>query len=190
MAITSLHDASNPGHRAFDVMKSVRSMFGSGGGGSIDFDLNDLARETATLLQNELVSKKITVEFALDAALPHILADRVLLQRVHLNLLTNAIQAIEASKRRPRRIAIRSMRLYERDVMLEISDSGIGISAKDLPYIFNAFVTTKTTGTGLGLSLCRAIVEEHGGKLWASQGEKAQGATFHLQLPRRGLAAH
>ena len=78
---------------------------------------------------------------------------------------------------------IRSVSLDDHDVLLEISDTGLGIPPEKMAQIFQAFFTTKATGTGLGLSLCRTIVEEHGGSLWASPGPD-QGATFHLRLPR------
>ena len=98
------------------------------------------------------------------------------------------MESLHGARRRSRRIAIRSAALGGQDVLIEVSDNGIGIAPEEMEHIFDAFFTTKTTGTGLGLSLCRTIVEEHGGHLWASQGEE-YGATFHMQLPRSGLAA-
>ena len=133
-------------------------------------------------------ASKVSLQLALDEALPPILADRVQMQRVLVNLFTNAIESLAATRSRPRRIAIRSAPLDDQDVLLEVSDTGIGIAPEEMEHIFDAFFTTKATGTGLGLSLCRTIVEEHGGRLWASPGEK-HGATFHLQLPRSGAVA-
>ena len=161
-------------------------MFAKGPGAATEFSLNDLVRETASLLDRELAGAKVSLELALDETLPPILADRVQIQRVLVNLFTNAIESLGATRGRPRRIAIRSMPMDGQDVLLEVSDTGTGIAPEEMEHIFDPFFTTKATGTGLGLSLCRTIVEEHGGRLWASRGEE-HGATFHLQLPRSGL---
>jgi len=121
------------------------------------------------------------LHLGLDEALPLIVADRIQMQQVIVNVLTNAIEALKESRGRPRRIAIRSAPVERQEVLLDISDNGIGIAADKMEYLFDAFFTTKPAGTGMGLSLCRAIVEKHGGRLWASRGDK-HGATFHLQL--------
>ena len=180
-AIKALRATIDAGHRTTDVIKSIRAMFAKGPGTATEFSLNDLVRETASLLDRELAGEKVSLQLALDEALPPILADRVQMQRVLVNLFTNAIESLAATRGRPRRIAIRSVPLDGQDVLLEVSDTGIGIAPEEMARIFDAFFTTKATGTGLGLSLCRTIVEEHGGRLWASPGEK-HGATFHLQL--------
>jgi signal transduction histidine kinase len=182
----ALHATIDAGKRATDVIKSIRAMFALKPGTPTEFGLNELVRETVSLLDRELASEKISLQLALDEELPPILADRVQMQQVLINLLTNAIESMRANRRRPRRITIRSAPLNEHDVVLEVSDSGVGIAPEEMAHIFQAFFTTKATGTGLGLSLCRTIVEEHGGSLWASPGEE-HGATFHLRLPRSGV---
>jgi signal transduction histidine kinase len=183
-ATSSMRDAVDSVERSFDVIKSIRAMFAGGSGSLSEFSLNDLARETTILLDRELAAQKVSLELTLDDELPPILANRVQIQRVLVNLLTNAIESIAATKHRLRRITIRSASLKDGDVLLEVRDSGAGIAPEKITHIFDPFFTTKSTGTGLGLSLSRTIIEEHGGRLWASSGE-GRGATIHVQL--RGL---
>jgi signal transduction histidine kinase len=185
----SLRTIIQQGHHASDLITSVRSVVTRRSGERATFSLNDLVRETAPLLDRELALGNISLELALDDGLPPIVADRVQMQEVLINLFTNALQSLGATRGRPRRIAIRSVALHGPDVLLEVSDNGIGIAPEQVEQIFDFFFTTKATGTGMGLALCRMIVEQHGGRLWASQGEQqGAGATFHLQLPHSGVA--
>ena len=190
-AITSLQAISEDSRRTFDVIRSIRAMFGKGGGPISVFSLNDLVRETVSLMDRELAGAKVSLELALDESLPPIRADRVQIQRVLINLVTNAVESLGPirgrtrllSQSRPRAITIRSASLNGQGVQLNVSDTGAGIAADELEHIFDPFYTTKASGTGLGLPLCRTIVEDHHGRIWASQGEEC-GAIFHLELPR------
>jgi signal transduction histidine kinase len=189
MAIKSLRSNVEQGHRASDLIDSIRSVLAHRRDERTTFSLSDLVRETVSLLDQDLARGKIALQLALEDGLPPIIADRVQIQQVLVNLITNAIQSLQVTRGRPRRIAIRSVTVNGRDAQLEIGDNGVGIAAEQMQHIFDFFFTTKTKGTGIGLSLCRTIVEDHGGHLWASQGE-TYGVTFYLQLPRSGSTTH
>ncbi|KQY35835.1 hypothetical protein ASD38_04605 [Caulobacter sp. Root487D2Y] len=187
-AVKSMRAAIDAAQRTADVIKSIRAMFAQQPGMASEVDLNDLARATASALGRELAGEKVSLQLTLDEALPPILADRVQIEQVLVNLITNAIESLGATRGRARRIAIRSTALNGHDVLLQVSDNGVGITDEAMSRIFEAFFTTKKTGMGMGLSLCRTIVEAHGGRLWAAPGEK-HGVTFYLQLPRSDLHA-
>ena len=186
-AITALRAISDDGRRTFDIIKSIRATFAKEPGRATEFSLNDLVLETVLLVERELAASKISLNLSLNETLPPILADRVQIQRVIVNLLNNAMDSLRAISDRPRSLAISSVLVRGNDVLLEVSDTGAGIEPEDIEHIFDPFFTTKATGTGLGLPLCRTIAEEHRGQLWASPGEP-QGAVFHLRLPRSGAA--
>jgi signal transduction histidine kinase len=183
MAIRALEDTIDAGKRTFEVIRSIRAMSTRGLSGLSEFSLNDLVRETTSLLDRELVAQKVTLEFDLDGSMPPVQANRVQIQRVLVNLLTNAIESLAATANRPRRIVIRTSNLEDEGVLVEITDSGIGIAADRIARIFEPFHTSKASGRGLGLSLSQTIVDEHGGRLWVTAGEP-HGATFSMQLRR------
>ena len=188
MARASMQATLDAGHRTFEIIKSIRASFAKSPDSISEVSLNDLLRETVALLDREMAAHRVLLEYDLDESLPRIFANRVQLQRVLANLLTNAMESVAATRRRDRLIAIRSAQ-DRSDILLEIRDSGIGIAQGELARIFDPFFTTKSTGTGLGLSLSKAIVDEHGGRLWATPG-KERGVTFHLQLPRNRGSIH
>jgi signal transduction histidine kinase len=177
MARASLQANIDQGHRVSDFIASIRAVLTKRPGERTTFNINELVRETASLLDRELVAANISLQLTLDEALPPIMADRIQMQQVLVNLLTNAIQLLEATRGRSRLISIHSSPLQGHEVQLDARDNGIGIAADKMEHIFDAFVPTKAEGTGMGLSLSRTIAEKHGGRLWGSPG-----ATFHLLL--------
>ena len=183
-AVEALREIVDSGQRSFEIIKSVRAIVKRGPEWAIEFSLNDLVRETVAVLDRELAGAKVNLELSLDDGIPPVVANRVQMQQVLVNLVTNAIESL-TSTRTNRRISIRSMPA-DGKVLLEVSDSGAGIRPEEAWQVFEAFHTTKENGTGIGLSLCRTIVEEHGGQIWASPGENG-GAVFHVQLPQMSL---
>ena len=185
-AIQSLHAILEAGRRTTGAIRSMRPTAVMEPGGVTRFNLNDLVRATASLLERELAVEDISLDLRLDDTLPTILADRTKLQWVLVNLLANAIESLGATRGRPRRIAIRTSAPDALDVLIEVSDNGAGIASGQMERIFDPFVTTKPARAGLGLPLSRAIISAHGGRLWASPGEP-HGAVLHIQLPGSAL---
>jgi signal transduction histidine kinase len=180
-AIESLHAIDNSGRRSFDIIKSIRSTAAAASVKATELSINDLVRETLGLLDRELAGAKASLQLSLDEELPPIVANHAQIQQVIASLITSAIESLASTRGRRRRIEIRSKTLEGQKVLLEVSHSGTAPS--DVWRVFEAFPTTEMDGSGIGLSLCRTIIEEHGGRIWASAAEK-HGSTFHVQLPR------
>ena len=170
------------GHRASQVIESIRAMFKKDARESILLDINELIREVIPLSHVELRDHQISVDSVLTEGLPRVLADRTQLQQVMLNLVRNSIEAMAAVTDRARVLRVRSEASESSEVIITIEDSGSGIDPKNLDRIFEPFFTTKFMGMGMGLSICRSIVEAHGGRLWASP-SATHGSVFHVALP-------
>jgi PAS domain S-box-containing protein len=167
------------GKEAGEVVRRIRALFRRAALEKVALDLNDVIGEVLRLLGGETTKRRVTVESELETALPAVVADRVQLQQLVLNLLINGLDAMDEVSDRPRVLSIRSSHC-EDTALVEIGDSGVGL--KDPDKIFEAFFTTKENGMGMGLTICRSIVEAHDGRLWASAAE-GPGTIFHFTLP-------
>jgi C4-dicarboxylate-specific signal transduction histidine kinase len=175
------------GTRAAEIITRVRLLFQKGAPQHELVDLNEVIREMILLLRSETVRYNISLGADLASGLPQVLADRVQLQQVMMNLMLNSIDAMK-NVDGSRELIITSRRSDNEHLLLSVSDTGVGLPPDQTDQIFNAFFTTKSHGTGLGLSISRSIVESHGGRLWFAD-NPPRGASFFLALPIR-VEAH
>jgi C4-dicarboxylate-specific signal transduction histidine kinase len=167
--------------RAGEVIGRLRTLLKKGQARPSPVDLNEVVDEVTGLLHSELIRRRVPVKTDLARSLPPVLGDRVELQQVILNLVGNACDAMVDSPAPQRLVRIVTGLTPEGQVQLWVEDRGTGIPPEQLEQVFDAFFTTKVSGLGLGLAICRSIVTAHGGRLWATN-NSAGGATFHLML--------
>ena len=172
------------GHRAGSLVGSIRANFKSDVKETTSFDLNELIQEALSLGGGELQRHRILVEAEPNRQLPAVSGNRVQLQQVLLNLIMNAVDAM-AQKSEPRILSIRSEPFEGDRVMVSVADTGPGIAAPDVDRMFNPLFTTKSDGMGMGLSICRAIVEAHESRLWFTP-NTPRGAVFRFTLQATG----
>jgi signal transduction histidine kinase len=170
------------GVRASDVVWGLRALSKKADPQRTSLELNEVIEQVILLIQRELLINRVALRMELSGALPPVLGDRVQLQQVVMNLAVNGIQAMTAVNGRPRELLIRSCQQKGDQVLVEVQDSGIGIVPENMSQLFNAFFTTKPYGMGMGLSICRSIIEAHGGRIWATP-NAGWGATFQFVLP-------
>jgi C4-dicarboxylate-specific signal transduction histidine kinase len=151
-------------------------------GGKSSHSINNIISEVLALTAGELNRTGVNVRTELTQDLPCLIADRVQIQQVVLNLILNSKEAMSGIGWQPRELLIKSEQA-ERDVLVTVTDTGVGISAVNREHVFDPFVTSKEGGLGLGLSISRTIIESHGGKLWTTPGHKGQGTIFQFKLP-------
>ena len=176
-------DIRSDDQRAGAIIERMRALLKRQSVELHDVSLQPLAQEVLVLVRADAAARRITLELAVPDNLPPVVADRVQLSQVLLNLLVNGIDAVSQSSRR--RVAIQARRANERMVEVAVADSGHGIAPDMLPKVFEPFVTTKAKGMGIGLAVSRTIIEAHGGRLWAQNNGDA-GATFRFTLPVAG----
>jgi PAS domain S-box-containing protein len=170
--------------RAADIIDSVRSLTRRGTPKREVVVVNDVIREIDALLQNQARQYSVGVHLQLKENVPCIVGDRVQLQQVVMNLMLNAIEAMNDAGGE---LVVKSELTDAGDVLISVSDTGTGLPKENEGQIFEAFFTTKSQGSGMGLAISRSIVDSHGGRLWAT-GNPDRGATFYFQLPRQVAA--
>ena len=175
------------GRRAAEIIMRIHLLFKKGAPHRELLDVNEVIREMAVLLRSEAARYSISIRTELAADLPQVMGDRVQLQQVMMNLISNSIDAMKDVDG-TRELAIKSRRAENEQLMVSVSDTGVGLPPQQAKQIFDAFFTTKVHGTGMGLSISRSIVASHDGRLWAAD-NSPRGASFHLILPTR-VEAH
>jgi len=171
------------GHRASEVIQRVRQLATKTSPQKARLDLNDVIRDVVPLIGTEMRSHEVSLRIDLAPAVPPVLADRVQLQQVLINLVMNGIEAMASIDGRSRELVIRSQPGDDDHVVVAVQDAGVGIDAQKTDQLFSAFYTTKPDGMGMGLSISRSIIAAHGGRLWATPNPD-HGATFHFALPK------
>ena len=166
--------------RAAEIITRVRQLFKKGTPEQALIDVNEIIREMIVLLGSDATRYDVSIQTELAKDLPKVMGDRVQLQQVLMNLMTNSIDAMKDLD--GTRELIISSQAEDGHLMISVSDTGVGLPPKQADQIFDAFFTTKPQGTGMGLRISRSIVESHGGRLWAAA-NSPRGASFHLTLP-------
>ena len=174
------------GKRAGEIISRVRQLFKKGTPQRELVDVNEIIQEMTVLLRAETRRCNILVGTDLAVDLPQVMADRVQLQQVLMNLMINGIEAMKDADG-ARELAIRSQRMQNEEMVVSVTDSGAGLPPQQTEQIFNAFFTTKPHGTGMGLRISRSIIESHGGRLWAAD-NSPRGASFCFSLPTKAEA--
>ena len=175
--------------RGREIIGSIQGMLKKGEQERARLDINDLIREVMRLVQGELTNRGVSSRAELAGDLPHILADRIQLRQVILNLIMNAVEAMVSVSDGARVLRVRSENHGDEGVLVAVEDSGSGIAPEDMDHIFESFFTTKSEGMGMGLSICRSIVEAHGGRISASQANP-RGSVFQFFLPTAEPSDH
>src|SRR5262249_59943586 len=167
--------------RASEIIGRVRSLFKKDSLQHEEVDINELIHEMIALLRGEAARHSISIHSDLSLELPLIMADRVQLQQVLMNLMLNGIEAMK-NMHTPGKLTVKSQQDDSGQLLISVMDTGVGVPPEKTEKIFDAFFTSKPQGTGMGLPISRAIIVSHGGRLWAVSNPES-GTTFHFTLP-------
>jgi PAS domain S-box-containing protein len=181
-ALLTIDEITNNTARASEIIRRIRALVMKAPQRNETFEINEAIREVIILAQTEVRKNGISIATVLGEELPLIEGDRVQLQQVMLNLINNAVQAMSAVEVESRELAICTSKTEPNGIEVAVRDSGPGLDPANFECAFEAFYTTKPGGLGMGLSICRSIIEAHGGRLWASA-NVPRGATFQFTVP-------
>jgi signal transduction histidine kinase len=176
------------GKRASDVIRRIQALLKKEEPQKAALDLADVINEAIPLIRRELTRHRVVLKLDLAPGLPPTNGDRIQLQQVIINLPLNGIHAMCEVYERPRELLVQTRREEEGYLLVQVRDGGTGIDPAHMRQLFKSFFTTKANGMGMGLSICRSIIEAHGGRIWASA-NTGPGATFHITLPSQMGAA-
>jgi signal transduction histidine kinase len=179
----ALADMIGNSHRAADVIRRIRALCQKAEPHKTPLNVNEVIDEVLYLIQREVIDHGVAIGRELAPNIAPVFGDPVELQQVIINLVMNGMEAMSAVANGKRNLMIRSQQNAD-EVLVQVEDSGIGIAPENFDRLFNSFYTTKPSGMGMGLSICRSIIEAHGGKLWASS-NSGPGAVFQFTLPQR-----
>jgi PAS domain S-box-containing protein len=171
--------------RAAEIIDRVRSLYQNGSSKLVTIEVAEVISEMVVMLQSEATLHSVTICTDLAEGLPAVMADRVQLQQVFMNLMLNAIEAMRGIGGE---LCIKAQSGTAGQLLISVADTGVGLSNDNIEKIFDAFFTTKPQGTGLGLAITRSIVGSHGGRIWATA-NSGRGATFYFTLPTRVAVA-
>jgi C4-dicarboxylate-specific signal transduction histidine kinase len=183
----SIEQIANDAGRAVNTIAGIRNLIKKSAPRTDRFDINDAVREIAELARTEAFKNGVIMQTKLARGALLTTGDRVQLQQVLLNLIMNAIEAMSNLDQESRELLIGTRALDDGAVLVTVQDSGPGLDPVNVERVFESFYSTKSSGLGLGLSICRSIIEAHGGRLWAAAGQP-RGAIFQFTIPARGDA--
>jgi len=174
------------GERSGGIIESIRAMLRKGDRKKVEVDLNELIIDVMRLTEGQFQRDGLSIRSELADDLPRVRADRVQLEQVILNLLMNAVEATLSNSDRERVVCVRSKKDDSNGVLISVEDSGKGVEPEEVKRIFEAFFTTKADGIGMGLSICRSIVESHGGRITVAKATP-HGSVFQVILSENGV---
>jgi C4-dicarboxylate-specific signal transduction histidine kinase len=188
-ALAAIGQMVEDAHRASEVIRRIRTFSKKADPEMVRLDINEVVEETVTLLRHEALRHGVTMQLELESGLVPVRGDRIQLQQVIINLAINAMQAMATVHDRDRVLIMRTQRHQSDRVLVAVEDVGIGINPENADRLFTAFHTSKPDGLGMGLSICRSIIEAHGGKVWAAP-NAGPGMTFRFMISACGQQEH